>query len=88
LPFIQRLSIGGRLFYAWLIDQIDLHPAFAAAANMLYCRAAWGSNHLDSQNIPACAIDARVVGANVGIFFACRARAGAVASIIRFCAGR
>ena len=28
LPFIQRLSIGSRLFYEWFIGKIDLHPTF------------------------------------------------------------
>jgi len=28
LPFIQRLSVGSRLFYEWYISNIDLHPTF------------------------------------------------------------
>lgn len=28
LPFIQRLSVGSRLFYEWFISTIDLHPTF------------------------------------------------------------
>jgi hypothetical protein len=29
LPYVQRLSIGSRLFYEWFISNIDLHPTFA-----------------------------------------------------------
>lgn len=28
LPFIQRLSVGNRLFYEWFVSTFDLHPTF------------------------------------------------------------